>query len=390
MTRPAQRREILRLFWQHRSAGLSSEAAAAVAGLSATAARAEIRKHGGVKPQFSIPSGRFLSFEEREQIMLLKAQRLSVRAIAAAIGRDPSTISRELNRNKRSGGQRPYLATVGQARADLQSVRPKKHKLAINLVLADYVAGMLTSRERLSPEQISARLRIDFPDDESMRVSPETIYSGIYLQGRGGLRKGLDAYLRSRRAYRRPQNQSDARRKRVPDELLIGNRPEEIEDRLIPGHWEGDLVIGKDGKSAIGTLVERTSRFVVLLHLPNGHTAEEVAQAIKKEMPTLPEQIRKSITWDQGSEMVGAHEHVKIDTGMNVYFANPHSPWERGSNENTNGLLRQYFPKGIDLNQFGPDDLDYAAAGLNGRLRKTLGWKTPAQTLEKILAESIP
>ena len=390
MGRLEQRREVLRLFWQCRSGGLSTEAAADAVGMSETAGKREIRKHGGVNPLVTVPSGRYLSFEEREQIMLMSAQGLGVRPIARAVGRDPSTISRELKRNQRSGGQRPYLATVGQARADLQSARPKKHKLIENLVLADYVAGMMTSRERLSPEQVSARLRIDFPDDVSMRVSPETIYNGIYLQGRGGLRKGLDLYLRSRRTYRRPSNQAEARRKRVPEELLIGNRPEEIEDRLVPGHWEGDLIIGKEGKSAIGTLVERTSRFVMLLHLPNGHTAQDVAQAIQDTLPALPEQLRKSITWDQGSEMVGAHERVKIDTGANVYFADPHSPWQRGSNENTNGLLRQYFPKSIDLNQFSIEDLDYAAAGLNGRLRKTLDWKTPAQTLEKILAESIP
>ncbi|MDQ0100379.1 IS30 family transposase [Arthrobacter bambusae] len=332
--------------------------------------------------------GRFLSFEERELIALWRAQGCGVREIARRLGRNPSTVSRELARNIRNEGKRPYLASVAQNRAQKLARRPKTRKLASRPALAAYVTGMLTARERLSPEQISARLRIDFPDDENMRISPETIYQCIYIQGRGGLRAELAAALRTGRAVRQPNRRPGTRRPRVPKELLISERPPEADDRAVPGHWEGDLIIGNPGTGAIGTLVERTSRFVILLHLPNGHTGEQVLAAIQETLPTLPARLRRTLTWDQGAEMVGIHHQVKIATGADVYFCDPHSPWQRGTNENTNGLLRQYFPKGMDLSTVTREDLDYAADGLNGRLRKTLGWKTPAQALEQILEES--
>lgn len=386
--RPELLQSVVRVFWEARSSGASDEVAAAVAGMSLSAARLIVRQHGGVDPAKKPPCGRFLSFDERELIAVWRAAGCGVREIGRRLGRNPSTVSRELGRNIRNGGNRPYLASSAQNRAQKLARRPKARKLAFNEALALYVAGMLTARERLSPEQISARLRIDFPDDESMRISPETIYQCIYIQGRGGLRAELAAALRTGRAVRQPNRRAGMRRPRVPKELLISERPAEADDRAVPGHWEGDLIIGTPGAGAIGTLVERSSRFVMLLHLPNGHTGEQVLAAIEATLPTLPAQLRRSLTWDQGAEMVGIHERVRIATGAEVYFCDPHSPWQRGTNENTNGLLRQYFPKGMDLTTVTRADLDYAAAGLNGRLRKTLGWKTPAQALQQILEES--
>ena len=386
--RPEVLCEVVRVFWAARSSGFSDEVAASVAGLSATAAGKIVRQHGGVDPSTKPPCGRFLSFDERELIAVWRAAGCGVREIGRRLGRSPSTVSRELGRNIRNEGKRPYLASSAQNRAQKLARRPKVRKLAVNEALALYVGGMLTSRERLSPEQISARLRIDFPHDESMRISPETIYQCIYIQGRGGLRAELAAALRTGRAVRQPNRRAGMRKPRVPKELLISERPAEVDDRAVPGHWEGDLIIGTPGTGAIGTLVERQSRFVMLLHLPNGHTGEQVLAAIEETLPTLPTQLRRSLTWDQGAEMVGIHDRVKIATGADVYFCDPHSPWQRGTNENTNGLLRQYFPKGMDLTTVTPADLDHAAAGLNGRLRKTLGWKTPTQALQQIMEES--
>ncbi|CAN7220552.1 IS30 family transposase [Arthrobacter sp. LjRoot14] len=386
--RPEVLCEVVRAFWTARSSGLSDEVAAGVAGLSATAAGKIVRQHGGVDPSKKPPCGRYLSFDERELIAVWRAAGCGVREIGRRLGRNPSTVSRELGRNIRNEGKRPYLASSAQNRAQKLARRPKARKLAVNEALALYVGGMLTCRERLSPEQISARLPIDFPDDESMRISHETIYQCIYIQGRGGLRAELATALRTGRAVRQPNRRAGTRRPRVPKELLISERPAEADDRAVPGHWEGDLIIGTPGTGAIGTLVERRSRFVMLLHLPNGHTGEQVLAAIEENLPTLPAQLRRSLTWDQGAEMVGIHDRVRIATGADVYFCDPHSPWQRGTNENTNGLLRQYFPKGMDLTTVTRADLDYAAAGLNGRLRKTLGWKTPAQALEQIMEES--
>jgi len=372
------------------------------------------------------PTGRYLSFAEREEIALLKAQDHGVREIARRIGRDPSTISRELRRNAATrASQRGYRAGVAQWKAQQAAKRPKPAKLATNPVLHDYVeqrlSGAVTDAEgrpipgpnvpwvgrrhgrradrrwgtAWSPEQISNRLTVDFPEDESMRISHETIYQSLYVQGRGALNRELSACLRTGRALRVPRARTQGRGKKfVTDEVKISQRPAEVTDRAVPGHWEGDLIIGLN-KSAIGTLVERTTRYTMLLHLPPmdghrilapikngpplaGHGAQAVNVAIAAQFATLPNQLRRSLTWDQGSELA-QHVQLKIDTGLQVYFCDPHSPWQRGTNENTNGLLRQYFPKGTDLSRWSNEDLTAVTATLNSRPRKTLQWRTPAE-----------
>jgi IS30 family transposase len=362
----------------------------------------------------------------------LYAQRVGVRQIARRIDHSPSTISRELRRNAstRSHGT-PYRATTAQWHAERRASRPKVAKLAANDALRDYVQERLADTiarpdgrpvagpdvrwigrrhgrradrrwaTSWSPEQIANRLRVDFPDDESMRVSHEAIYQALYVQGRGALRRELTACLRTGRALRVPRARTRGRGKKfVTPEILISERPAEAVDRAVPGHWEGDLILGLDS-SAIGTLVERTTRFTMLLHLPHmeghrdqprikngpalaGHGAEAVRDAIATTITTLPEQLRRSLTWDQGAEMA-EHAQLRIDTGLAIYFCDPHSPWQRGSNENTNGLLRQYFPKGTDLARHSRGDLDAVALALNTRPRKTLGWKTPAEALDRLL-----
>ncbi len=377
-------------------------------------------------------SGRYLSFVEREEIALLWASGCGVREIARQLGRSPSTISRELRRNAATcSGGLEYRASTAQWHADRRACRPKPAKLAVNAELRRYVQDRLSGAverpeggavdgpevtwigrrhgrrkdrrwaKSWSPEQISSRLNVDFPDDESMRISHEAIYQSLYVQGRGALRRELTACLRTGRALRVPRARTRGRGKQfVSDEVLISERPAEAEDRAVPGHWEGDLILGL-GSSAIGTLVERTTRFTMLLHLPPmagqgprvkngpalaGHGAEAVRDAIAAAITTLPEQLRRSLTWDQGTEMA-QHVQLRIDTGLPVYFCDPHSPWQRGTNENTNGLLRQYFPKGTDLARHSPEDLAAVAAALNGRPRKTLGWRTPAEALaEQLLA----
>ncbi len=378
------------------------------------------------------PSGRYLSFREREELAILRAQGRGVREIARHLGRSGSTISRELRRNAatRSGGLE-YRATAAQWHAERAARRPKMAKLATNAVLRSYVqewlAGVVAApggaavpgpsvpwkgrrhgprqdrrwAKAWSPQQIAHRLRLDFPEDETMRISHEAIYQALYIQGRGALRRELTACLRTGRALRVPRARSRGRGKsHVGPEVLISQRPAEAGDRAVPGHWEGDLILGL-GSSAIGTLVERTTRFTMLLHLPPmdghgcgarvkngpalaGHGAEAVRDAIAREITTLPEQLRRSLTWDQGAEM-SQHARLRIDTGVAVYFCDPHSPWQRGTNENTNGLLRQYFPKGTDLSMHSADDLAAVAATLNARPRKTLGWRTPAETFDRVL-----
>jgi len=239
-----------------------------------------------------------------------------------------------------------------------------------------------------SPEQISRRLREEFPDDAEMWVSHETIYQSIYVQSRGGLKRELAQHLRTGRSLRKPHRVEGERRARIPGMVNISKRPPEVEDRAVPGHWEGDLIMGSvASNSAVGTLVERTTRFVMLLHLPDGHTAPAVAEAMIAKMATLPEQLRRSLTWDQGHEMAD-HAQIAEATGLDIYFCDPHSPWQRGSNENTNGLLRQYLPKGTDLAFYGPGMLDNIAAELNGRPRKTLHWQTPAEALKKLMSKA--
>jgi IS30 family transposase len=374
--------------------------------------------------QLSPPSGRYLSFAEREEIAPLKAQGEGVREIARRLSRSPSTVSRELRRNAATrGGQLDYRASIAQWKAELMARRPKTPKLVADERLREYVQDRLAGQIQFpdgtpaagpqaprwngrnkprrqdrrwatawSPEQIANRLRVDFPDDESMRISHEAIYQALYIQGRGALKRELVACLRTGRALRVPRARSRQRAGgHVTPEVMISERPAEAEDRAVPGHWEGDLIIGT-GRSAIGTLVERTTRFTMLLHLPRmdgygveprvkngpalaGRGAEAVKDAIAATITTLPEQLRRTLTWDRGKELA-QHPQLRIDSGLQVYFADPHSPWQRGTNENTNGLLRQYFPKGTDLSRWDADELE---------ARKTLGWKTPAEALNEHL-----
>jgi IS30 family transposase len=378
-------------------------------------------------------SGRHLSFAEREEIALLRAQGLGVREIARHLGRSPSTVSRELRRNAATrGGQLQYRASTAQWKAELAARRPKVAKLAENHQLRDYVQERLAGEVKApggsslpgpqvtwvgrrhgrrqdrrwatswSPEQISHRLEVDFPDDERMRISHEAIYQALYVQGRSALKRELTACLRTGRALRVPRARTRGRGKRfITPEVLISQRPPEADDRAIPGHWEGDLILGL-GSSAIGTLVERTTRFTLLLHLPPmnghgkaprekngpalaGHGAEAVRNAIAATITTLPEQLRKSLAWDQGAEMA-QHAQLRIDTDLKIYFCDPQSPWQRGTNENINGLLRQYFPTGTDLSKHSRHNLDAIAATLNARPRKTLAWKTPSEVLHDQLS----
>ncbi|WP_404393509.1 IS30 family transposase [Humibacillus xanthopallidus] len=396
--RPPARREVWRGFWELTRAGASVEAAAAGVGITPTPAWRHFRKAGGVNPQLKPLSGRYLSFQERELISVWAAEKAGVREIARRLGRSPSTVSRELTRNARFAvpgpsappgtrpSPRPYLASVAQARAEARGRRPKPGKLASNPRLARYVQDKLGGPSRWSPEQISATLARTFAHDKTMQVSHETIYQALYVQGRGGLRRELASCLRTGRAVRRPNRDPGQRRTRVPDELLISNRPAEAADRAVPGHWEGDLIIGADSGSAIATLVERTTRYTMLLHLPGRHDAVAVRDAMSQAITALPSHLWRSLTWDQGSEMVGAHTEIRVATGLPIYFCDPHSPWQRGTNENTNGLLRQYFPKGTDLSTHTATDLLDVAAALNARPRKTLGWDTPAQALAKLLS----
>jgi IS30 family transposase len=377
-------------------------------------------------------SGRYLSFADREEIAIWHAQHLGVREIARRVGRDPSTVCRELRRNASTrSNELTYRATTAQWHAERRASRPKVAKLAANERLRDYVQDRLAGKiaradgglvagptvpfigrrhgrradrrwgKAWSPEQIANRLRVDFPDDEDMRISHEAIYQALYIQGRGALKRELVACLRTGRALRVPRARTRGKGKKfVTPEILISERPAEVDDRAVPGHWEGDLIIGLDS-SAIGTLVERTTRFTMLLHLPRmeghsdvarvkngpalaGHGAEAVRDEIARVIVTLPEQLRRSLTWDQGAEMA-QHAQLHLDTGLQIYFCDPHSPWQRGTNENTNGLLRQYFPKGTDLARHSREEIDAVALALNTRPRKTLGWKTPAETLDELL-----
>jgi IS30 family transposase len=430
---PVARREHRQRFWEAIARGLSSEDAAVSCGVSPAVGGRWFRQGGGMPSTSLAPlSGRYLSFAEREEIAILRAQGVGVRQIARRLGRDPATISRELRRNAATrGGRLDYHASTAQWHADRRAGRPKLAKLAANDALRQYVQDRLAGRvtapdgaavpgpevrwigrrhgrrtdrrwaRSWSPEQIANRLRVDFPDDRSMRISHEAIYQALYVQGRGALRRELTACLRTGRALRVPRARTQGRGKTfVSPEILISQRPAEAADRAVPGHWEGDLILGL-GSSAIGTLVERTSRFTMLLHLPRmdghgdqprikngpalaGHGAQAVRDAIATSIETLPEQLRRSLTWDQGAEMA-QHAQLRIDTGLQVFFCDPHSPWQRGTNENTNGLLRQYFPKGTDLSKHPRSDLDAVAAALNSRPRKTLGWKTPAEVLNEQL-----
>jgi len=376
-------------------------------------------------------SGRYLSLAEREDIALLHVQGNSMREIARQLDRAASTISRELRRNAatRSGGLE-YRATTAQWHAERSARRPKQAKLLLNAALRAYVEERLAAvvvapsgasvpgpavswkgrrhgprqdrrwASAWSPEQIARRLPVDFPDDGTMRISHEAIYQALFVQTRGALRRELTACLRTGRPLRMPRTRTRRGKAFISPEIMIAQRPAEAADRAVPGHWEGDLILGR-GSSAIGTLVERTTRFTMLLHLPRlaghgsaprakngpalaGHGAEAVRDAIARTIVTLPQHLRRSLTWDQGAEMA-QHARLRIDAGVQVYFCDPQSPWQRGTNENTNGLLRQYFPKGTDLAMHSAEEIGAVAAALNARPRKTLDWKTPAEALNQWL-----
>ena len=432
--RPEPSRAVQRQFWRLIGTGITSAEAALRVGVSVPVGTRWFRHAGGMPPiSLDEPSGRYLSFEEREEIAILRAQGKGVREIASSLGRNPGTISRELRRNAATrSGRAEYRATVAQWKAQQAAKRPKAAKLVSNPRLHEYVRERLAGNVRRpdgsivvgpeppdwkglnkphrqdrrwtlawSPEQISHRLRLDFPDDESMRISHEAIYQALFIQGRGALKRELVACLRTGRALRQPRARSRNRPQgHVTADVVISQRPAEATDRAVPGHWEGDLIIGT-GRSAIGTIVERASRSTLLVHLPRlegygelppvkngpalgGYGAIAMTTALKASMTKLPQQLRKTLTWDRGKEL-SAHAQFALDTGTKVFFADPHSPWQRPTNENTNGLLRQYFPKGTDLSRWSADDLEAVALALNNRPRKTLGWKTPAEVFDEQL-----
>ena len=327
-----------------------------------------------------VPGPGRLTLADREEITLGLHARESFTAIAARLGKAVSTVSREVAAN---GGREEYRAWRAHQRAREQARRPKTPKLACP-ELAAQVTGWL--QEWWSPVRIAARLRIEYPHDPMMRVSHETIYQALYVQGRGELRRELARCLRSGRAKRRTRGRGE-NTGRIRDMVMISDRPADAEDRAVPGHWEGDLIIGGNLKSAVGTLVERTTRYVLLLHLPGGRDAHLVEQAMREAIGTLPAELARTITWDQGKEMA-YHAEFTIATGIPVYFCDPHKPWQRGSNENTNGLLRQYLPKGTDLSVHSAEDLARIARSLNGRPRKTLGFMTPSEKLAELLAHT--
>jgi IS30 family transposase len=319
-----------------------------------------------------------LHVEEREQILIGLSRGESMSSIARALHRSPSTVTREVKNN---GGRENYMAWRAHTRARRETGRPKPAKLRRGPLLTVVTRGL---EAYWSPQEISRRLRLDYPDDPTMRVSHETIYQSLYVQGRGELRRELARCLRSGRAKRKKQGGVPGNGK-IPNMVMIAERPPEIEDRAVPGHWEGDLIIGARGKSAVGTLVERSTRLVLLLHLPDDHGAEAVAAAMSKAVKTLPRELARSVTWDQGMEMAN-HVDFTIKSGVPVYFCDPHSPWQRGSNENTNGLLRQYLPKGTDLSKQSASDLRRIQRSLNGRPRETLGYLTPLEKFTELVA----
>lgn len=420
-------------FWAAISTGVLTDEASEAAGVSSPVGYRWFRNAGGVNPQLTASvSGRYLSFVEREEIALLRVQGHGVREIARRLDRNPATISRELRRGASTRTyQLDYRATVAQWHAERRARRPKTAKLVANERLRDYIQERLNGDVRdtngnpigpagpawkgrnkphrgdrrwitsWSPEQIAHRLKVEFPDDESMRISHEAIYQALYVETRGALKRELVACLRTGRALRVPRART--RQKvwaHVTPEVLISERPAEVDDRAVPGHWEGDMIIGLD-RSAIGTLVERTTRFTMLVHLPReegygviprtkngpalaGYGASSMKNALTKTITTLPSELLRSLTWDRGKEL-SAHAQFTVETGVPVFFADPHSPWQRGTNENTNGLLRQYFPKGTDLMRWTAEDLAAVAATINARPRKTLGWRTPAEALDEHL-----
>jgi len=408
MTGQPQVLSVQRRFWELIADGWSSEDAGVAVGVSATCGGKWFRRFGGVNPRMQEPQGQKrprLSADEREQIMIGTAQGESIRSIADRLGRAPSTIMREIASNgvarNRTGRYRAlhrfganrggwdaksgYSARIAQRRSEERARRPKAGKLAHCPALRDKVQALLT--KKYSPEQIAGQLAKTYPDRPEMQVSHETIYKALYVQGRGELRRELAKCLRTGRALRKPRRRTRAGdgRGRIPGMVNISLRPAEAVDRAVPGHWEGDLIIGKNQASQIGTLVERSTGFVQLLHLPTSREADVVAEAMIATIQALPGNLWKTLTWDQGHELA-AHGRISIDAGIDIYFCDPHSPWQRGSNENTNGLLRQYFPKGTDLSVHSATYLDEVAAELNNRPRKRFDWDSPAQVLDQLLS----
>ena len=432
---------VQRQFWRVIATGVTTVEASLAVGVSWPVGTRWFRHAGGMAPiSLAEPTGRFLTFEEREEIAILRAKGAGVRQIARALGRDPGTISHELRRNAATrSGRQDYRATVAQWKAQQAAKRPKVAKLVTNDRLREHVQQRLEGTVRRadgtvaagpqaagwkgrtmkphradrhwatawSPQQISHRLRLDLPDDESMRISHEAIYQALFIEGRGALKRELVACLRTGRALREPR--ATTRNKpqgHVTADVVLAERPAEAADRAVPGHWEGDLIIGT-GRSAIGTLVERSSRSTILVHLPRlegwgdkpvvknglslgGYGAVAMNAALTASITRLSEQLRRTLTWDRGRELSG-HVQLALDTGTKVFFADPHSPWQRPTNENTNGLLRQYFPKGTDLSRWSAEDLEAVALAINNRPRKVLGWKTPAEVFaEQLLSLQQP
>ena len=366
--------------WDMREAGVPVKRIAKHLGRQNVSIRKFIADHGGKRPTPRERSDLRLSFQEREEISRGLAAGLSIRAIATGLERSPSTVCREVKAN---GGRRKYRALQADRAALKRALRPKRAKLAQCRRLRGVVERKLEAT--WSPQQISSWLALEYPKTPEMQVSHETIYQSLFVQGRGALRKELHSCLRTGRAMRRAKayTKGGVGQGQLRNMVMISERPAEVADRAVPGHWEGDLIFGKK-MTSIATLVERRSRYVMLCKLPHGHGAEAVRAALAKRIVTLPAHLRRSLTWDQGKEMA-SHARFTNETGVPVYFCDPRSPWQRGSNENTNGLLRQYFPKRTEISHYTQAELDAVAAQLNGRPRQTLGFKTPSQALDEVL-----
>jgi len=374
--------DVVQRFWQQVADGGSYADAGALVGWSVTTVRNEVRFTGGIRPRRGRGlKKRCLSFQEREDIALWRVQGMPVREMARRLGRAASTVSRELRRN--ADAPYYYRASTAHARAHARASRPKIAKLVGNEKLRKEVQDRLEARS--SPQQIAGRLRKDFPKNPEMWVSHETIYQSLYVESRGGLKRELAKNLRTGRTLRKPQRRPGERRGRIQDMVMIADRPAEVDDRAVPGHWEGDLIMGKDGKSCIGTIVERTTGFLMLIHVPAGaNRVEAVRDGLIRKMGALPDELRQSLTWDQGTEM-HRHKEVRIAADIDIYFCDPHSPWQRGSNENMNGLLRQYFPKSTDLSVHSQTDLDYVAHQVNDRPRQRFDFCTPNEMIRTFL-----
>lgn len=374
----AQRAEL----WERFRAGQSFHEIARALNKGHTSIRAVVVPTGGFAPPPRIRSSRALRLDEREEVSRGIARGLSARAIAKKLGRVPSTISREITRN---GGRRRYRAATADSRAWAQTRRPKLCRLASHDRLRQMVAKKLSAN--WSPQQIAGWLRIQFRDDDEMQISHETIYRSLFVQARGVLKKELMQHLRTQRSLRRPKTSKKGQgRGQIVDAVSIRERPAEADDRAVPGHWEGDLLSGS-ANSHIATLVERHSRFTLLVKVPNKQ-ADQVSKALARKIKRLPVELRRTLTWDRGHEMAD-HKSFTVATDVAVYFCDPQSPWQRGSNENTNGLLRQYFPKRTDLSVHTQADLDRVARQLNTRPRQTLGFKTPAATIQETVAATV-